>query len=119
MGRTKNTIFVEARRILGLSLIFVFLYAFITCSVMAAVPMASAHPCCPKSEQPDPDQCAKLGCISNTPVLPTESVAIAIEFPVIAHLDPLVAFAPLASWAEVTVVLPEFDLFVQHHEFLI
>jgi hypothetical protein len=88
---------------------------------MVASPIASAHPCCPKSGPPDADHCAQAGCISNVPVLAPESVSSTVEFPVAAlpDVDSLMQDSR-PEWAAVPVIpLPGAELFLRHQQFLI
>ena len=121
MLRTANSTAKEPGRILVLLLVFVFLSASLTCAAMASIPVASAHPCCPHSDKPDPDHCTKMGCISTVPVLPPESLTSTIEFPVVDLMDcDSVADDSLPEWDAVPALRPaEFELFLRHHQFLI
>src|SRR5713101_1920190 len=118
---TANGISGEPQRILALALILAFLSASATCEAMVSIPIASAHPCCPNHGQPDPDRCAKAGCISTFPVLPPESVASTLEFPVVALIeDDSIAENSLPGWNVVPILRsPNFELSLSHHQLLI
>src|SRR5262245_48396851 len=52
-----------------LLLLFVLVSASYACAAMPPAPLTAAHPCCPKSNHPNPDNCEIVGCLSTMPVL--------------------------------------------------
>jgi hypothetical protein len=110
-----------ARGILVSLLILAFLSVPIACAAMLAAPVASAHPCCPKSPDPDSDRCPKMGCLSAMPLLPPESATSPMEFQADAPTDyDSCAANPLPEIVAVSSIRPPgFELFLHHHQFLI
>ncbi len=109
------------KRISARILLLVLMSVSLTCAAMDWTPAASAHPCCPHSQQPASDRCARTGCIGMTPVVMPDSSTIALELPAFSpvYSNPVAEVAFPKSVSVPLVVPPEFELFVTHHQFLI
>ena len=121
MRITAHSVAKGLRGIPVLLLALVLLSASVACAAMAPGPVARAHPCCPKSGQPDSDHCSKTGCISTVPVIQPASMKCAIESAIAASTDsnPVAEDSLLEP---ITVSGPpaiEFELFLRNHQLLI
>lgn len=109
------------RRLSALLLLLTLVSGSLTCAAMTWTPIAPQHPCCPHSQNPDSDRCAKVGCIGTAPVLVPNAAD---------HMSPVLALAmihdqgateaPSPEWTPEPVRHPpESALFLAHHQLLI
>ncbi len=109
------------KRISAHILLLVLVSVSLTCAAMAWTPAASAHPCCPHSQQPASDRCARIECIGTTPVVLQDSSTLALELPAVApvYSNPVAEVTFPKSVSVPLAIPPEFELFATHHQFLI
>ena len=109
------------RRVSALLLLLALVLASLTCAAMTWTPIAPQHPCCPRSQNPDSDRCAKIGCIGTAPVLvPNAADNMAPLLAVATVQDRQATEAPSPEWApEPMRHPPESALFLAHHQLLI
>lgn len=109
------------RRLSALLLVLTVGAGTVTCAAMTWTPVAPAHPCCPHSQNPDSNRCAKIGCIGTAPVLvpnAAQSVAPVLVFAMVQHQPATEGPSPERAIDPVPH-LPEFTLFLAHHQLLI
>jgi hypothetical protein len=108
------------RRLATYCLLFTLLFAIVSCAAMANS-AAPQHPCCPASQQPDTDKCAKIGCIGTVPFIVPSLADGAVPMPAVAAIaSELAAEIPWYGWVPAPINHPpEIGLFVAHHQFLI
>jgi len=121
MSSAANKMQEGMRKLSVLLLLFALVSGAITCPAMAWTPIAPEHPCCPHSQNPDSNRCAKIGCIGTAPVLaPNEDGSMAPVLAVAAVEVLATTKLPTLEWAlEPVLDPPEFALFLVHHQLLI
>ena len=112
---------VGMRGLSALLLLLTLVSVSLTCAAMSWTPITTQHPCCPHSQNPDSDRCAKIGCIGTAPVLvpnAADNIAPLLAVATVQDRQPTVAPSPEGA-LEPMRHPPESALFLAHHQLLV